>query len=152
MVIRVSACLGELDTKGAEDHLPASMSERWEFTSGKVCRVGRENEDDKENEQGESRPFDSKGLCKDLLDGRAVEIAAGRGEGPEIGFVGCRYQRGSRFVEVVWKGKTILELYETNGAVLKFYRESDARAFGALYERLASQARATFKPKPATAR
>ena len=47
----------------------------------------------------------------------------------------------------MWNGETILDLHETNGAALDLYRESDARAFGALYERLASQARVVFKSK-----
>jgi hypothetical protein len=75
MVIRQSACLGILDEKGVTDRLPASMSERWEFTSGQVCRIESKNEDDKEIEQLESRPFDSKGLCKDLLEDKSIETA-----------------------------------------------------------------------------
>lgn len=149
MVIRQSACLGELDEKGVKDRLPASMSERWEFTSDQVRRVERKNEDDKEIEQVESRPFDSKGLCRDLLEGKSIEIAAEKGEGPKVGFVGSRYQRGSRYIEVVWKGETILELSETNGPFLKLYRESDARDFGALYEGLARKARVTFETNTA---
>ena len=53
---------------------------------------------------------------------------------------------------MVWQGETVLSLFETNGPTLKFYKESDARAFGALYERVASQARLLFKSKPAEAR
>ena len=149
MAIRVGACLGEPDAKGVEERIPAGMSERWEFTSGKVHRIRRQDEEDKGGGQGESRKFDSKGLCQDLLMGKAVEIAAGKGEGPETGFAGSRYQRGSRYIKVVWKGGTILELSETNGAFLELYRESDARAFGALYERLAGQARAAFQAETA---
>ena len=52
---------------------------------------------------------------------------------------------------MVWNGATILDLRETNGADLDLYRESDARAFGALYVRLASQARVLFDPKAADA-
>ena len=149
IAIRVGACLGEPDATGVEDRLPAGMSEHWEFTCGKVHRIRLEDEENKGGDQGESRKFDSKGLCQDLLLGKAVEIAAGKGQGPETGFAGSRYQRGSRFIEVVWKGRTILELSETNGALLKLYRESDARDFGALYERLASQARAAFQAETA---
>ena len=153
MVIRVSACLGEPDTKGSGDRLPVEVRETWEFTAGQVRRVRLEDTDDKSSERrAESRPFDSKGLCKDLLEGKAIEIQAGKGEGPEVGFIGSQYHRGGRSIEVIWKGETILNLSETNGPFLKLYRESDARAFGALYERLASQARVLFQSKAAEAK
>jgi hypothetical protein len=48
--------------------------------------------------------------------------------------------------------ETVLELHETDGPVLDLSRESAARAFGALYEKLARQARAVFKSKPADER
>ena len=149
MVIRVSACLGVPDEKVAV-RVPAEKKETWEFTAGQVHRVSFEEGDGKSTDHRvESRPFDSKGLCKDLLEGKAIEIQAGKGEGPKVGFIGCHYHRGARSIEVIWKGETILHIYETNGPFLKFYRESDARAFGALYERLASQARILFPSKPA---
>ena len=95
----------------------------------------------------ESRRFDSKGICEDLLEGKAIEIQARKGKGPEVALAGTPYQRGSRSIEVVWNGETILDLHETNGPALVVYRESDARAFGALNERLATQARILFKSK-----
>jgi hypothetical protein len=148
MVIRIGACLGEYDGKFSEDGVPNELRETWEFTTNQVHRVVFEYKKDKSiYHRVESRAFDSKDLCKELLEGKAIEIQARKGEGPEVGFVGSRYHRGSRDIEVVWKGETILNLLETNGAFLELYRESDARAFGALYERLASQARAAFKPK-----
>jgi hypothetical protein len=153
MVIRVSACLGEPETKGSGDRLPVEVRETWEFTSGQVRRVRPEDTDDKRSERrAESHPFDSKDLWKDLLEGKAIEIQAAKGDGPEVGFIGSQYQRGGRSIEVVWKGETILNLSETNGPFLKLYRESDARAFGALYDRLATQARNLFTTKAAEAR
>ena len=148
VVIRIGACLGESDVKASGVRVLDELRETWEFTSNQVHRVVFEYGKDKSTyRRVESRPFDSKGICKDLLEGNAIEIQAKKGEGPEIAFVGTRYHRGSRSIEVVWKGETILHLYETNGPFLKFYRESDARAFGALYERLAKQARAAFEKK-----
>ena len=148
MVIRVSACLGSPDERASRGRVPAIMKETWEFTSGQVRRVRLEDGDDKSTDHLlESRPFDSKGICNDLLEGKAIEIQAGKGEGPKVGFIGSRYHAGGRSIEVVWKGETILNLYETNGPFLKLYLETDARAFGALYERLASQARVLFKSK-----
>jgi len=153
MVIRISACLGESDAKVSADGVPDELKETWEFTTNQVHRVEFEYKKDKSiYHRVESRAFDSKGLCKELLEGKAIEIQASKGEGPKVGFVGSHYHRGSRSVEVVWKGETILNLLETNGAFLDLYRESDARAFGALYERLAGQARVLFRPKAGEAR
>lgn len=153
MVIRIGACLGESDVKASGDRVPEELRETWEFTSKQVHRVVPAYKKDKStHERVESRAFDSKGICKDLLEGKAIEIQARKGKGPEVGFVGTCYHRGSRDIEVVWNGETILNLLETNGPFLHLYRESDARAFGALYERLASQARVLFKPKPAEAK
>jgi hypothetical protein len=149
MVIRISACLGAKDKSAPGD---VELKEIWEFTSTQVHRVVREYEKDKGTyyyNRVESHPFDAKGICKDLLEGKAVEIQARRGEGPEVGFVGSGYHRGSRSIEVVWNGTTLLDLHETNGAGLLLYRESDARAFGALYARLAGQVRGLFKSSDA---
>jgi hypothetical protein len=146
MVIRIGACLGASDVKASGDRVPEELKETWEFTSNQVHRVVFEYKKDKSTyNRVESRPFDSKGICKDLLEGKAIEIQARKGEGPEVAFVGTSYHLGSRFIAVVWKGETILDLHETNGAFLDLYRESDARAFGALYERLASELRAAFR-------
>jgi hypothetical protein len=154
MVIRISACLGESDENPAGNGIPDELRETWEFTSKQVHRVEREYDKDKSTyyyRRIESHPFDSKSLCKELLDGKALEIQAKKGKGPEIGFSGTRYHRGSRNIEVEWNGEVVLELFETNGPFLQLYRESDARAFGTLYERLASQARILFKSEPAKA-
>jgi hypothetical protein len=123
------------------------MHEWWEFTSGQIRRIANANDTSGTSELAETRPFESKGLCKDLLDGKVVQTAAEAGEGPKVGFVGSRYQRGTRSIELLWNDETILQLMETNGPALRFYRESNARAFGVLYEHLADQARATFKSK-----
>jgi hypothetical protein len=148
MVVRIGACLGESDVQAAGGQVPDELRERWEFTSNQVHRVVIE--DDKEKKQ--SHPFDSKGICKDLLEGKAIEIQARKGTGPKVVLLGTTYRRGSRSIEVVCKGEIILDLHETNGPAFDAYRETDARAFGALYERLASQARAAFKPKAAEAK
>lgn len=149
MVIRVSACLGAPDKKVSEERLPAEIKETWEFTSRQVRCVRLEDTNDRSSDHPiESRSFDSSGICNDLLEGKAIEIQAGKGKGPEVGFIASHYHAGGRSIEVLWKGEAILNLYETNGPFLKLYRESDARAFGALYERLASQARILFKSKP----
>lgn len=148
MVVRMGACLGELDGQAAGGQVPNELRETWEFTSNQVHRVVIEADKEKK----ESRPFDSKGICQDLLDGKAIEIQARKGTGPEVVLLGTAYRRGSRWIEVVCQGETLLDLHETNGPMLVAYRETDARAFGVLYERLAKQARTAFKLKPTEAK
>lgn len=145
MVIRIGACLGAADKDASGKRVPDETKETWEFTANQVRRIATDEE--KGNARAESRAFDSKGLCKDLLEGKAIEIQARKGEGPEVGFVGTSYHLGWRYIELVWKGKTILDLHESRAAGILLYRESDARAFAAIYERLASQARVLFQPK-----
>lgn len=145
MVVRVAACLGELSEAAGAKQLPATMTESWEFASDQVHRVALDyREGEASYRRIESRPFDSKGICRDLLEGKAIEIQARQGKGPKLALAGSPYGRGSRCIEVVWKGETMLDLHETNGPTLDVYRESDARAFGALYETLAKQARVLF--------
>ena len=145
MVVRLSACLGILDQDSAGKGIPDHLLETWEFTSNQVRRVVMEKDkEDKAVERFESRPFDSKEICKDLLKGQVLEIHAGKGTGPDVAFAGSPYRRGSRSIEVLMNGKVILQLHETNGPFLKLYAETDARAFGALYDRLARQARQKF--------
>jgi hypothetical protein len=153
VVVRVGACLGAADAKASGDRIPEELKETWEFISNQVHRVVLESrEGELFYHRSESCSFDSKGICKDLLEGKAIEIQARKGEGPEVAFVGTSYHLGSRFIEVLWNGETILDLYESRAAGLTLYRESDARSFGALYERLASQARILFKSKAAGAK
>lgn len=160
MVIRLSACLGaRADDADADDNagdavadavdnaVSAERRELWEISRGRVHRVTFESEMGKSSyRRVESRALDTRGISRTLLDGKALEIHARKGEGPEVAFVGTRYQLGSRSIEVVWKGETVLNLLEARAAFLMLYRESDARAFGALYEKLASPIRAKFKP------
>jgi len=148
MVIRFGACLGDSDLEVSGKRVPDELRESWEFTSHQVHRVMGEQEKDNakpSRQRVESRPFDTKSICIDLLEGKAIEISARKGNGPEIGFIGTSYHAGSREIEVLLNGEAILTLLETNGPFLHLYRETDARAFGALYERLASQARVLFK-------
>lgn len=142
MVVRISACLGERDDAADKADFPIELRESWEFTSDRIRRVRSEGETDK---RPEARVWEAKDICQDLLAGQALEIQERKGEGPTVGLIGTPYRRGGRLIEVIWKGQTVLHLYETNGPFLSFYRETDARAFGALYERLASQARGRFR-------
>jgi hypothetical protein len=146
MIIRISACMGEADDNTPE--VARELVELWEFTPGEVHRVERDSREGKSvYKRLESRRFDTSGLCKLLLEGKAMEIQARKGTGPETILAGTIYHRGSRSIEVEFHGQTILDLSETNGPFLHVYRETDAKAFGALYERLAAQARPLFKSK-----
>lgn len=82
-------------------------------------------------------PFDSKSLYRELIEGKAIKIQARRGEGPEVGLVGTSYRLGWRFIEVRWHDLMAVSLYESCAAARRLYRESVARAFAALYEKLA---------------
>jgi uncharacterized protein (TIGR03067 family) len=141
LVVRVCACMG-----AAIDRKTQSLVEKWEFTPTEVHRVKTETKDGKAiYTRLESRKCDTAKLCQLLLDGKALEIDARKGTGPDAILVGTVYQRGSRSIEVEWNGATLLELGETNGPILHVYRETDAKAFGELYERLAIQARVLFE-------
>jgi hypothetical protein len=119
IVVRIGACLGAAHAKAPGDRVSEELKEMWEFTSNQVHRVVIESKEGKLSyHRIESRPFDSKGICKDLLEGKAIEIHARKGEGPEVAFVGTSYHLGLRSIEVVWNGETILDLHETNGAGL----------------------------------
>jgi hypothetical protein len=133
------------------------LEELWEFTSDRAHRVVMEEPPHKPGEKFdyvyrrvESRPFDSKGLCKELLDGKALEIQAAKGKGKRLQFVGTHYNVGGRAIEVLRNGQTVLYIGEH--CTSAGYPESDARAFAALYERLASQARALFRSKAGEAK
>lgn len=144
MVVRVRACLGAAKTNTSEESVPKDLHENWEFTSNEIHRILFEETEEGDSERRESRPFDSKKLCRILLEGKAIDIQARKGVGPESAFLGTIYQLGSRSIEVVWKDKTILDLHEYNSVGEVLYRESDARAFATLYERLVSQAQEPF--------
>lgn len=148
MSIRLSACLGEPEVTTKNEEVVDERRESWEFSSKQVHLIQFEyNEDKSINHRVESKPIDTKDLCKELLEGKFIETHARKGTGPEVAFAGSGYGRGSRSIELVWKGVTILELFETNGPFNQLYRETDARAFGRLYEQLATKARAAFKEK-----
>jgi hypothetical protein len=157
VVLRVSADLFRTDSENIKARAEAeargvvfekSLTETWEFTSNQVYRVVVENENRRSTyRRVKSRPFDSKGLCKELIDGNALEIQAARGKGKPLMFVGTNYYLGGRSIEIRRNGETVLNIGEH--CTVAGYAESDARAFAALYERLASQARVLSKSKAA---
>ncbi len=148
LVVRVRACLGSPDNRIPGKELPDFLLENWEFSANQVHRIEHETENGKSvYRRLESQPLATKALCGQLLEGKALEIHAEKGTGPQLIMVGSRYERGSRSIEILWKGEELLSLGETNGPALIAYRQTDAIAFGALYERLAQQARDRFSSK-----
>ncbi len=156
VVLRVHADLGGVSTEDREDakargvEIPESFEEIWEFTSTEVHRLEYVvNEKRRAHYRRiESRPFDSKTLCQQLIDGKLLEIGTGKAVGELRQFVGTPYCTGGRFIEFYRTGSPnpLVDLSEhCTGAG---YHESDAVAFAELYETLARQGRAAFAPQP----
>ena len=119
------------------------LEESWEFPGGQVHRlVWQEGDAGSGWHRAASRDFDSGRLCTQLLDGELLTIELGEGEGDTAMYVGTNFDLGGRSVEVLQDGEMLIVVGEhcTFGG----YPESDARAFAALYESLAGQARAAF--------
>jgi hypothetical protein len=127
--------------------LEEPFKEAWEFTSTDVHRVVYDPDRKKQSKYRRlgSLPFDSKSLCQELLDGKLLEIGTGKGTGEPTQYVGSDYELGGRAIEIYRNDETepLLELYEH--CTGPGYPESDARAFGELYEKLARQGRQAFK-------
>ena len=145
VVVRLEADLGMRSGKGAE------LQEAWEFTSTQVHRVSVEPS---KTEAGkvvyrrvESRPFGSQNLCRDLLAGKLMVIAAEEGMGESQHFCGTKFDAGHRGIEIFIDNRSMLRLGES--CFFAGYAKSDAEAFATLYENLAKQARAIFTPRKA---
>jgi hypothetical protein len=155
IVVRVEASLSRPDSENEKARAKAKaagvpfqekLNEIWEFTTNQVHRVVSEKkEKDWVYRRVESRPFDSANLCKELLEGRIMEIDERKEDGEAITFAGTDYQLGHRSVEILADGEPLLLLCES--CTGEGYLGADAYSFGALYEVLAKQARECFKAK-----
>ena len=155
IVVRVEAHLSRPDSenkmvraKAEADGVPfqKELKEVWEFTTDQVHRIVSEQKGkDWVYRRVESRPFDSTHLCKELLEGKAMEIGKRKEDGDVITFAGTDFMFGLRSIEVLSDGEPLLQLCES--CVGGGYLGSDACAFGALYEVLARQARELFKAR-----
>ena len=120
--------------------------ETWEFTSNHVHRVVVEsagkNGGDTTHRRVESLPFDTNGICKELLDANILTLGE-EGKGERQHFVGTDYDVGHRAIQVFLNGKSAL--YVGESCLVVGYAASDARAFAALYEKLAAKARGAFE-------
>ncbi|MFO1062382.1 MAG: hypothetical protein U0892_00730 [Pirellulales bacterium] len=147
LTIRISACLGDPENRsGEKTQLPNLLIENWEFTTKHVHRVTVESVGGKRSHvRTETKTFDTRVLCRELSDGKIADVAKGHGSGPGVVLMGSEFRMGSRTIEILWNNDPILDLGETNGPALIAFAESDAKLFGALYERLASHARESYQ-------
>ena len=146
VVVRLDAYLwgSKASTKDIEEDVDGHLAETWEFTANHVhCveRVGKTAD----YRRTKSLPYDSTDFCKALLDGGIYAIATQEGLGEPLQFVGTDFELGHRSIEILIDGQSALEVGESCAGA--GYRESNARAFAEIYERLASQARAAFEAK-----
>ena len=154
LVVRVHADMWNSSDEasgGEAVYSEKKFKESWEFTTDHIHRMVHEKkENGYRDRRVESRPFDSKNLCGELLLGKAIEIESDDGTGAHTIFAGTPYDFGGRSIEIARNGEELLHLGENCAA--GGYAKSNALAFAALYEKLASQARAAFakdsKPQP----
>ena len=140
MVVRVDAHVWKADRKDR------NLKETWEFTANQLHRVVLEKDGaETVYRRAESIPFDSKNICKALLDGGIHAIATQEGMGEVRQFVGTDFDLGYRRIDILVDEKSALQVGES--CAFAGYSESNARAFAKLYEQLASQARAAFEDR-----
>ena len=120
-------------------------SEAWEFTSDKVHRIVRGVKGNSViYRRDKSLPFDSERLCRELADGRILEIRDNKGAGEPVRFALALegYDQGERSIEILVDETPVIRLGESH--LSPGYLEPHARNFATLYEKLASQAQAVF--------
>lgn len=151
VVVRVAANLSGADpdklaaAQARGEKFDESIEEIWEFTAERVYRVEmrRDGEPMRRYQRTDSKSWDSRRLCGELLEGKLLEIGAQEQEGPAELFAGTPYTRGERSIQVLRNGQVLLEVGEHCAEA--GYSEKDAQAFGALYERVVRPARAKFR-------
>ena len=138
----------EAERKGAD--FTKALRETWEFTSDRVHRIVAESSgkrgDGNIYRRVESAPFDSRSICKDMLDAKIFTLGDEE-EGAHLHFVGTDYDIGHRSIELFVDGKSAFHVGES--CAVAGFAENDARAFAALYEKLASKARGKLAARPA---
>ena len=89
-----------------------------------------------------SVPIATRDVCQTLLSGGLLDIDERKGTGKPTLFAGTHYKLGSRQITILVPGKAPFVVGES--CAVAPMPESDARAFGALYEKLAAPARAAL--------
>jgi hypothetical protein len=133
--------------KARGETLVEPFKEIWEFTATEVHRVVWEEgpKNKYTYRRVESRPFDSKKFSQELLDGKFLEIGIGKGKGEPTQYVGSDYELGGRSIDFYRNADAEPLLYLGEHCTGPGYPESDAIAFGGLYEKLAAQGRKAFE-------
>ena len=136
IVVRLDANAGDSDSR---------LKETWEFSSGQVHRVViDESKGPARYRRERTLAFDTRNICRQLLDGKLFRIEAAEGTGKTRMFAGTAFEGGvgDRAIEILIDGESAVWVGES--CVFAGLPETDALAFNALYEQLASQARAAF--------
>lgn len=136
MVVRLDTNAGDSDSR---------LKETWEFSSGQVHRVViDESKGPARYRREKTLAFDTRNICRQLLEGKLFKIEAAEGTGKARLFAGTAFEGGvgNRAIEILIDGESAVWVGES--CVFAGLPETDALAFNALYEKLASQARAAF--------
>lgn len=125
-----------------------SLRETWEFTGDQVHRVAIENPND-QNARGkriyrriESKPYEPKGICKELLDADIFVLADRQGSGL-VHFAGTGCDVGHRQISILVNDNEEFSVGES--CAVAGFSQDDAEAFAALYNKLAARGRNAFK-------
>lgn len=123
---------------------PEELKEIWEFTRGKVHRVEWRpaNDESQRFERVETRDMDTSGLIRQMLRAGIVSVEFQQGTGDPLQFSGTNFDIGHRCIQLHSGEETLVNTCES--CFFAGYAKSDARRFGRLYAKLASQARAAF--------
>lgn len=151
IVVQVSAHMTRVssETRRHPAGPEISFKEIWQFAGDRVYRVFEipsGNGGETKLERAESLPIDTGAVCKDLLDGHLLTIGESD-QGDRQIFIDTDYDIGHRSIQILADGKQLN--YTGESCVVAGYAEPDARAFAALYERLALRARQAFEKEHA---
>lgn len=123
------------------------LDEVWEFSDGRVHKVKMkldESETQRVYERVESAAFNSRAICRELLEGNIESLGEEQGPGAHH-FAGTGYDLGERSIVFLQDGK-IIDFVGESCAIAGF-SEKDAKAFSRLYDSLSSKARQAFRKK-----
>jgi len=143
-----AALRAQAERKGVD--FTKALRETWEFTSNRAYRIAVETPgksgDGTVYRRVESAPFDSRSICKEMLDAKIFTLGDDD-DGERQHFAGTDYDVGHRSIELFVNDKSAFHVGES--CAIAGFAENDARAFAALYETLASKARVMFTAKDA---
>ena len=104
-----------------------------------LSEIPGENDGNSTLRRAESIPFDSAGICKELLDGRILTLG-NEEKGERQNFIDTDYDIGHRSIEIILTASLCFMLGESLHVCRMAYVESDARlTFASLYEKLGQE-------------